>query len=340
MADFYASKSNIKSRDLRKAGNRLFACKDYAMALTVFNESVCWAETGSEDLAIAYANRSAVYYQSAEYEFALKNISLAKNHYYPKRFMPKLVARELNCKAKMESASLEKPAGTTLLMNVEANPKIPFLAKGICMKRIAGYGRSMIAEREFDVGDIILHEKAAVTMLTCNQRYTHCNYCGDWSHSLIPCPGCVSAMYCGEKCLENDIKLIHRFECGIIADVAANSIGPKMFFYGFALFGDNVSTMMEFCNTRSNTTATADDPLCLDYTNYDPLEEFKLIHNFFSIASICNHSCNPNTAALYNDSGHLKFDARRPIAKNEQIFISYGIDFMHVVVPGYNPGTD
>lgn len=43
----------------------------------------------------------------------------------------------------------------------------------------------------------------------------------------------------------------------------------------------------------------------------------------YSIASVCNHSCVPNTYAAYR-AGQLKFIVLRPIARNEHISISYG----------------
>nr|XP_029723922.1 histone-lysine N-methyltransferase ASHR1-like isoform X2 [Aedes albopictus] len=43
----------------------------------------------------------------------------------------------------------------------------------------------------------------------------------------------------------------------------------------------------------------------------------------YSIASLCNHSCNPNAHALYS-SGQIKIVVVSPIQKGEQICISYG----------------
>lgn len=391
-------KSNKKASEVRQVGNRLFLAKDFIPALEKYNESICWAELNTEDLGIGYANRSAIYYEMDEYELSLNNIELAKKHNYPQRLMPKLLAREINCKSKiLNNLPTRTQPCLKLAMNVEGNPKIPFMADGIEQKELPRYGRSMIANRAFKAGDVLLQEKAMLTSISTELKYTNCNHCSiDNFNSLIPCPNCVSVMYCSEECLEKGLKFSHRFECGITEKlhyIAYGSsrifMGSRAFFYGLSLFNDDIKSMMQFCEENGRAGA---DPFTLDYTVYDPLEEFKVFHkiklptdkflyedsfrfyaavyysiyikhplvrsivttkaqkdfmlrsildymriigflvigprqNFtnqlYSIASVCNHSCDPNTvAATYY--GKLKFIAIRPISAGDQILISYG----------------
>ncbi|XP_058836297.1 SET and MYND domain-containing protein DDB_G0273589-like [Topomyia yanbarensis] len=389
-------KCNNKAAKVRQVGNRLYLKKDYNEALNKYNESICWAETGSEDLGIGYANRSAIYYEQEEYQYAIANIALAKKHNYPQRLLSKLLAREQNCLEKIRNGQSKFTIPPIRMpMNVDVNPRIPHLAKGIRMGQIAGYGRSMIAERDFKAGDVILHETPMLTSVSPELKYLNCNYCSiENFHSLIPCPNCVSVMYCDEECLEKGTSF-HRYECGIsekLHHISYGSsrvyMGPRMFFYGLSLF-DNLEEMMKFCSTHDRTGA---NPLTLDYTNDCRLEEFKIFHqvklptsnflyedsfrfyaavyysvyinhplvksiftnqetkNFMlramldymriigflvigrsenftnqlqSLASVFNHSCDPNTVASYR-SGQLKVIVLRPISKGEQIFISYG----------------
>ncbi|XP_001660071.2 uncharacterized protein LOC5571975 [Aedes aegypti] len=392
-------KSNKRAADVRQAGNRHFLAKDYLEALEKYNESICWADgPDSEDLGIGYANRSAIYFDMGEYELSLANIALAKKHNYPERLMPKLLTREHNSKEKIATGHSKLAMRCpSLAMKVESHPKRPFMAAGIVQKELPIYGRSLVAERPFKAGDVILHEKAWMAAISPELKYQNCNRCSIANfHSLIPCPNCVSIMYCSEKCLEEDLKYSHRFECGIsekLHHISYGSsrilMGPRAFFYGLTLFKDNLEDMMKFCEANGRDGA---DPLTLDYSNYDPLEEFKIFHkvklptnnflyedsfrfyaavyysvymkhplvrslvvtkpqkdfmlrsfldytriigfliigprqNFtnqlFSIASVCNHSCDPNTlAAVHFDQ--LKLIALRPIAADEQIQISYG----------------
>lgn len=283
----------------------------------------------------------------------------------------------------------------TFMFNVERNPKIPFLAKGIIMATLPEYGRSMIADRDFKAGDVILEEKQLACSVNTTTKYEICHYCSSSLKALLtPCLGCASVIYCSAECRNADLKSNHRFECGICEKLdhisyGASRIGLKMFFHGLSLFDDDVDRMMTFCNAYDKTDT---DPLTLDYSNYDSLEEFKVFHqtkvpdinlkndtirfhaalyysiviehppvrallkneaqmnfmlqciydfmrtsmflaryqvNFetfqlYSIASVCNHSCIPNTYAVSHD-GKLKFVVLRPIKKGEQILTSYDI---------------
>lgn len=274
-------KCNRKSAEVRQVGNRFYLEKNFDEALKKYNESICYAEAGSEHLGTGYANRSAIYYEMREYEFALANIELAKKHNYPEKLMPKLLAREENCKKKLKNGESEgtvpdPPMG----INVEVNPKIPFLAKGIKMESLPEFGRSMVAEKDFRAGDVILSEKPLAAAIDSSLRYADCSYCTIVHfNSLIPCPGCVSFMYCDEECRQADWKT-HRFECGVAEKLMFVSygnlfLGPRMFFHGLSLFNDDLKAMMEFCESNPRTGGK---PLELDYTNLDPLAQFKVFH--------------------------------------------------------------
>lgn len=75
--------------------------------------------------------------------------------------MPKLLARETNCRKMIDEIKLRENAMRfpTLPFNLEANPRIPFLAKGIFARKLPAFGNSMLAEKGFKAGDVILREK-------------------------------------------------------------------------------------------------------------------------------------------------------------------------------------
>uniref|UniRef100_A0A1Q3F091 SET domain-containing protein n=1 Tax=Culex tarsalis TaxID=7177 RepID=A0A1Q3F091_CULTA len=281
-------KNNTKAAQARQEGNRLYLTKKYEKALEKYNESICYAEAGSEQLAMGYANRSAIYYEQGEYEFALLNIRLARDHNYPEKLMEKLDTREKNCRKKIdEGLAKDNVPCPRLGINVEVNPKVPFLAKGIGMKQYPGSGRGLVAERSFKAGDVILNENTILSVVSVRYRYLNCSHCGiSNQHSLIPCPNCVHCMYCSEECLVGD-KHLHRFECGFGAQLGnvtfnCSNMGHKLFFYGLQLFKDDLNQMMNYCERNAYTGA---DPFTMDYRKYDPLEEFKL---FIKSKITCN----------------------------------------------------
>ncbi|XP_065073820.1 SET and MYND domain-containing protein 4-like [Ochlerotatus camptorhynchus] len=388
-------KCNVRAAKARQEGNKLYLKKNYLEALEKYNESICWAQIDSEDLAIGYANRTAIYYENEEYEFAMANIALAKRHKYPERLMPKLQARELRCKGKIDAGEHKSSTPCPkLVVNVEPNPKIPFVAQGIAMKELPHFGRSMVAERDFKAGSVILCEKPMMVSISPEAKYKLCQSCSSENFlSLIPCPHCVSVMYCSEECWKKGWDVGHRFECGIYDKLASMpfdecQMGPKMLFYGLTLFNDDVKKMRKYCRSHGRTGS---NPFDLDYTKENPLDAFKVFHtakmqprghtldnvyrlvtailytiyiqqplirslfvtktqqNFLlkcifeysivvnrlivvrepsidllhTVASVCNHSCDPNTHVMYRSS-QLKFVVIRPICKGEQICISYG----------------
>ncbi|KAL9702893.1 hypothetical protein quinque_006411 [Culex quinquefasciatus] len=286
------SKCNKRAARVRNEGNRFFQPLDIIPALGKYNESICHAKADSEDLGFGYANRSAVYHEMGEYEHALVNIRLAKKHNYPERLMSKLTARENNCKQRL-AAGQSKGIGDPcprMNINVQTNPKIPFLAKGIHMEVLPKFGRSMMANRNFKTGDVILDEKCILAVVDAEHRYHQCSHCTTGNAkmcSLMPCPHCVSAMYCSEKCLERDWKYVHRFECAVSDKLQYISfsyvaMGSKLFLYGLSLFNDDLDEMMRYFETLEKSGGNALD---LDYTEYDPLEEWKDLCNIKPVPS-------------------------------------------------------
>lgn len=392
------SKCNERAEKALQEGNKLFSTRDHhdmQMAMTKYNEGICWARSDSEQLGVGYANRSAIWSRRNEYLFALENIALARKHNYPEESISDLEAREHSCNHKLALNRGQRTVSKiNLELNVELNPKIPFVAKGITMKELPRFGRCIVAEKDFKVGNVILCEKPWMACSTGGREYKDCQYCAGVNPFSIPCPHCVSVMYCNEECLSKDWKAIHRFECGIIYKITDTPydecrMAAKMLFYGLTLFNDDVEEMMKYCQSHARTGS---NPFKFDYTKNDPLAVFKMFHtakmqpsdkvmsnnryptikklvasylqqplirslfvnkaqqafmeNFIvdysnavkrlvvvwrfpgqillhTIASVCNHSCYPNTEAMCRD-GQLKFVVIRPISKGDQVFISYG----------------
>jgi tetratricopeptide (TPR) repeat protein len=107
---FYTPKSSAKSVEYRKEGNEAFKVKDFSLALKKYNLSIRFAEPRSEtpvsekeqhevdnELALAYANRSAAFFHLNEFALALDDIERAIKYGYPTRLRARLIERKLNC---------------------------------------------------------------------------------------------------------------------------------------------------------------------------------------------------------------------------------------------------
>lgn len=107
---FYEPKDTAKSVEWRKQGNEAFRVKNFAEAIHKYNLSIRYAHPRLDtpvdekenkevdnELALAYANRSAVFFHLNEFSLALSDIEKAMKHGYPTRLRMRLVERKLNC---------------------------------------------------------------------------------------------------------------------------------------------------------------------------------------------------------------------------------------------------
>lgn len=139
------AKDNSRSKELRQKGNSLFGRGKSFDALELYNESICWADSqeNAEDLAIGYANRSAVYFKWKKYELCMRNIKLAKEAGYPKRLMDKLLKREGDALDHINNdvdAKVEKDLVIPPL-SIQSNSQIPFIANCLELRESSDQGR-------------------------------------------------------------------------------------------------------------------------------------------------------------------------------------------------------
>lgn len=107
----FEPKEKTKSSEFRREGNDLFKIKRFYDALCKYNSSIKLAPVLSSqstddtenDLALAYANRSAVFYHLNEFVLCLNDIEAAITFGYPCKLKSKLIERKLNCLFKLEN---------------------------------------------------------------------------------------------------------------------------------------------------------------------------------------------------------------------------------------------
>ena len=111
----FSPKDRSESQKLRNLGNQVYQKNRLSEALEYYSQSICLAphplppntymnhpqdqeETFSyEELALGYANRSAVLFQMKEYELCIRDITRAFNYSYPNNLMYKLFERKSRC---------------------------------------------------------------------------------------------------------------------------------------------------------------------------------------------------------------------------------------------------
>lgn len=222
-SSYRVPKENAKSLQFRQTGNEFFAKRtvpNFLIALKLYNKSICFAENGSEHMAMGYANRSAVYFELKLYDVCLKNIELVRSAGgYPDRLIEKLNKRETECQELLalenSKSNLMEPLEPKL--SLPAHSTVPFISNCLELRKNRQFGRHVITNRDLEVGQIIAIDEPFCTTIPKWLQYERCdNCCMEHSKSLIPCKNCTAVMFCGDKCYEEGRHRYHKYECPVI----------------------------------------------------------------------------------------------------------------------------
>lgn len=202
-------KSNSTSAIIRAIGNTEFESKLYESALEYYNQSLLFAEIGTENVGLVYGNRSATFFELKMYEKCLIDIDLAEKANYPKRLMQKLETRKADCLKLMkhQSVKLYKQPKLTL----EADEHFPCMANVLEINRNDEFGRYIEAKSDIDVGEIVLvEENFAFDFVSLDRAF--CFTCMKECTNFIACSKCTDALFCNGDCMNRNI--IHNKTCG------------------------------------------------------------------------------------------------------------------------------
>ncbi|XP_031616820.1 SET and MYND domain-containing protein DDB_G0273591-like [Contarinia nasturtii] len=209
---FEATKSDLVSTGFRISGNNHFKVKYWRSAMEFYNQSLRFAVKGTENLSLAYANRSSCFLHMKKYNECLKDIEIARENNYPKRSMKKLDEREMLCLEQMKEA-IESEVEIEPMLSFDSNENFPCLAITLEIQTNKEYGRHIVANRDIDVGQTVLIEEPYVVVFDTNNR-TLCLTCMKAVKNFIPCPTCIDAMFCDENCMRNNDT--HKIACGYV----------------------------------------------------------------------------------------------------------------------------
>lgn len=192
-------KCNKWSDTLRVEGNKMYNERRFHNAMLKYNESLCFAEVGSENVGLAYANRSAVYFEMKLYDKCLKNVTMAKLNGYPGKNFEILEKREEKCRELMGKRKEILPFEVFKLSH-PPNKKLPFIIDCLELKSSPKFGRYIITSQPLKVGDIVSMEEAYYSVLSADSEFAEipqsnifqrCSNClKDNSLDLIPCETC------------------------------------------------------------------------------------------------------------------------------------------------------
>jgi SET and MYND domain-containing protein 4 len=196
-------KSNERSEKLRKVGNEYYSNKRFYEALVKYNESACFAENSSENLGNAFANRSAVYFETRQYEHAINSIKLARQNGYPEKNLNILKTREEKCLEflkKRRNSEQMRNENLFFQLSHKAKKSLPSIADCLELRCDETYGRHVITNKNLKVGDIIAHDEPFCAVLLSQSKfvdvpddniYRRCLNCFRENFlNLVPCENC------------------------------------------------------------------------------------------------------------------------------------------------------
>lgn len=246
------TKCNATAQHKRKYARICFDQRDWDGAIELYNESLCFAENGT-CLSIAYANRSACFFNLRMYEKCLIDIDLAIENNYSKHLVPNLIERKNQCLSNIENELQIKER--ELQLDFTPNETFPGMSNAMNIEKDQDQRYSMIAAQNIDVGQIVAIDKGFVKTLFTIYGWK-CNICLKSNTNLVPCKKCTTAMFCHE-CEDNNL---HKYECGMktsLYSVYNNYLMQELrtFFTAMNLFS-GAAEMMNFVEQ-----CIASDPL-------------------------------------------------------------------------------
>lgn len=210
---FQSRKDNFHSTDLRMKGNVKFRLGFWAEAMDFFNQSLCFAEIDSENIALAYANRSECFVHMEKYQEALIDVELAKASNIPSRLMLKLekIKQKSTASNKFPKSETTKASlKNEMNMSFASNENFPCIANVLDIKSNYTFGRHLVATCDIPVGQTVLIEEDFVSMRIDDELV--CGTCLKSKMNFIACTQCPDCVFCSVDCMKRNST--HKWICG------------------------------------------------------------------------------------------------------------------------------
>lgn len=237
--EWYSKKSHIK--------------RMHQLILQSYTKSIAFAVENSEEQALGYSNRSALLMHLQKYQECLFDIGRASKITESENLKKKLLLRKEKClnfiTNKIENLNSEPNSTQScskiendlvfneifkgVIPNIEIsdainkkvvkrrptlespNKTISSFSESLSLNYNKEYGRHVVATKDIEPGEIVVVEKGFV-FPDINKIYLVCSHCLNITWNGIPCPNCVYAIYCSEKCKDQAWQEYHDIECSIL----------------------------------------------------------------------------------------------------------------------------
>lgn len=283
-----SQKNNQRSTELRNAGNKYFLSGNAFDAIHYYNQSLCFAENGSENIPLAYVNRSACFFRLKMHDKAFRDIELAKKANLPDRMLVKVERLQKDCQKVMDS--IEKRINYLPKLSYETDKNYSCMANVLEIVQNDVFGRHIVAKCDIPAGKTVLLEECFVS---CSKNgHEMCYTCYRQMDNFIPCSGCPDVLFCSTECLDRNS--MHKWECGTIS--MTNPIKTKLTVDAILLAIETfsgVDNLMEFVDKVFCNDDLDELPKCVHdaeskFHFYFKLTKTGMFHDqlFFDVANV------------------------------------------------------
>lgn len=262
-------KNNEHSTALRIDGNEKFRTEKWEDAMNCYNRSLCFAENDSENVGLAFANRSACFFHMKMYDKVLVDIELAKQSKIPDRLLPKLEQRKRDSENLYKMQSRRHQCDRTPKLGYPSNKHWRCMADVVEIRSNTEFGRHMIAKCDIPAGKIVMMEESFMMIKRDDEPL--CYTCFRHKANFIVCAQCSVVMFCSTDCMDQNST--HQFECGTVFHTLhmEDKFQIKIVLLAVELF-ENVESLMKFVGEMLD-----EDPLKVPLS----LDDAKSKYHFF-----------------------------------------------------------
>ncbi|XP_066153296.1 SET and MYND domain-containing protein 4-like [Euwallacea fornicatus] len=283
-------KSNHRSDEMREMGNYAYKTKNARVSHEFYTKSLVYAEIGTDNVSLAYANRSAVLFENGLYRECLKDIEMALKNNYPERLIPKLVVRKRkaqNLVSKQEPVDYLTPVPS--IPPQDQNPLIQSASNSVRIEHSPTMGRHVVATKTIEPGEIIAIEKSFCHVLI-DQLYTHCHHCLKLCYTLFPCCNCTQALFCSETCQNEANSAYHQYECPILLTILSLELEHRLMHLRLTILVRDWYSKLDQCKIKQGEIYRSD--------RYEEIRNLEANTAKRSVSDLFNRSVH--CAALYH----------------------------------------
>lgn len=214
------TKSRSDSTAFRQQGNDNYKAGRYREAVGLYNKALAFAPKFSDEMVLAYGNRSAVFFSIRYFSACVSDVNTCFSLGCSEELAKKLLKRRDEAAPFMvNEIAIQLMTSTEfvssyLRFECKRNIDVPCASADVAFVTRDGK-KQATAGRDVRPGTVVALERAFVS---CPSECTYlaCYYCNRPELCLYPCDGCYLAMFCGNECANRCMKEYHCIECQLI----------------------------------------------------------------------------------------------------------------------------